>query len=268
MTQYEEVIRENMEEATNIFPETGEWSSYCFQRADELEEVNLPCHLHDDAWLSRYIVKTNEGPMLDTKAVLEYLKSSNSFNQRRHDYELTIVKWQIEWNLKGKARWVHDGKIDYDSLLDMEDCDLVFRQGVIDTLVAIGLSKDVVEEGLERFAYIWQEPVMLAAYRNQTMALRENCDDSIEDAVLGIDDEYLESWLKLRKYDYYHDHINAVQTYGVDVGSDLTEEEAKILREYLDFRLRVIKRRSKRYSHKVVQKLLVHPEVKDVLGTV
>ncbi len=107
--------------------------------------------------------------------------------------------------------------------------DLGVRKGVVDTLLKIGMNKDVIEEGLEKYANLWREHFMVSAFRNEYELFLSKFQ------VEPAEEEHRVKWLKMRKYEYYQRHKKSVDLYGV-VEPDMlmTKEEVLELKKYLD----------------------------------
>lgn len=168
--------------------------------------------------------------------VLSFISSSDLFKQKVHDYEQTIVKWQINFIKNGGENWICDENLGGDFCLMMSECDIAFRKGVVDTLVAMGLNKEVIEEGLEKNAEMWRnlfiekafltkyEPIMINFFRTEAF-----------EPLPKADLEHKRAWIKMRKYQYYCDHKKSVDLYGtVEPDMLLSGEELINLKSYLE----------------------------------
>lgn len=144
-------VDEILEKATlEFFPGEGIWYSCCFRKPDTLDMINLPCHLRDSDWLAKMLQKNQNLSNISYRKILKFVKSSAFFNKKRHDYELEIVKFQINWMRNGGDGFISDTKYGGDFCFFTPVCDLGFRKGVVDTLSEIGINRDVIEEGLEK----------------------------------------------------------------------------------------------------------------------
>lgn len=233
----------------NFFPTLGIWSSECFNKSSQLSMINLPCHLRDDLWLAKMLKHNQSLLFINTSVVLDYIKKSELFQEKRHEYELELVKWQIDWMINGGENWIIDGEDEIDFVMINPDCDLAFRKGVVDTLSKIGLDREVIEEGLEIFADMWRDGVMLRAFINEyeptsimaslfplynTTPLPKNL------PIVRLElskREHKENWLRLRKYEYYQRHKDSVDKYGiVEPDMLLSNEELAELKGYLEIK--------------------------------
>ena len=203
-----EEIREILnKEVENLFPKTGSWSNSCYQGE------GLQCKLRDNNYLSDWFKQKLEsnGIFISKQEVLSYILNSGTFARCRHDYELEIVKWQINWMKNGGDGWLMPKGYGEFDMLRNPDVDKIFRQGVVKTLRAINLNKDVIEEGLEKFADSWRETYMSIAFDHAygvpISFLRKT---KLEPPA----PEHKENWLKLRRYDYYVEHLYSVHHYG------------------------------------------------------
>ena len=222
---------EVLEKATMaFFPKNGVWYSHCFRRPCELEFGNLPCHLRDDVWLAKMLKKDQNLFYISNRRILNFVRTSQFFKEKRHEYELEIVKCQIIHMGSGGEGWICDDNYGGDLCLLTSVCDLGFRKGVVDTLSKIGMKKDVIEEGLEKFAYLWREELMNRAFRNEYEPVFFLSDLQVE----PTEEEHKEKWLKMRRYEYYQNHKEKVDLYGT-VSPDMlmTKEEAEEIKKYL-----------------------------------
>ncbi len=82
-------VNEVLEKATlNFFPKNGEWGHNCFQKSHELSMGNLPCHLRDNVWLARMLKKSQNLFYLRYIQILNFVRTSPFFQEKRHEYEL------------------------------------------------------------------------------------------------------------------------------------------------------------------------------------
>lgn len=221
-----------LEKATlEFFPKTGVWYSHCFQRPNELEMDNLPCHLRDDVWLAKMLKKDQNLFYISHSKILNFVKTSQFFQEKRHEYELEIVKWQIQWIAGHGKNWICDEEYGGDFVYLTSVVDLGVRKGVVDTLLKIGMNEDVIEEGIEKFADLWREYYMASAFRNEYEPVFYLSKVQIE----PTEEEHKQKWLKMRRYEYYQRHKKSVDLYGV-VSPDMlmTDEDVAELRTYLN----------------------------------
>jgi len=199
------------EEVKTLFPETGIWYSSCFKRPNEVSKMYLPCHLRDSSWLAKYFQETltDKKIYIPSRFVKEFVENSPEFAEARHNYELEIVKWQINWMRGGGEHWLIPEGFDDFSLLFSPDVDVMFRGGVVKTLRAIGMDKEVIEEGIEKNADLWRQVYMLSGFRHEFEPV-VYFKGSPENASA----EFKENWLALREYKYYCKHKESVDKYG------------------------------------------------------
>lgn len=214
----------------NFFPTTGRWSSACFRRPNEILQSNL----RNNKLLAKMILReANLAPEYYNR-VLDFINSSDLFKQKVHEYEQTIVKWQIEWIRGGGENWIIDESLGGDCCLIMPYCDIAFRKGVVDTLVAMGMNKEAIEEGLEKNADMWRNAYIESAFRIQYEPVTYHISRDYE-PLPKADLEHKQAWIKMRKYEYYCDHKKSVDLYGsVEPDMLLTGEELISLKSYLD----------------------------------
>ena len=221
----------------NFFPKDGHWHSNCFNKSNFVAEENLPCHLRNDKWLADLILKKYNLYYLGKGIIIEYIINSNNFNKLRHEYEQKIVSWQIDWMCNGGDNWIIDEKLGGDLYLFSTKCDYAFRKGVVDTLLAIGMNINAIEEGIEKNANKWRENHMTIAFRNlycvspYSLLPSGNEEKLLEEPS----QEHYEKWLKLRLYEYYIEHKDSVDKYGkVLPEMKMTEAEVIELKKWLE----------------------------------
>ena len=115
---------------------------------------------------------------MSTNKVLQFVKTSKFFKEKRHEYEQEIVKWQIDWMRSGGENWVIDEDYGGDFVFLTSVCDLGFRKGVVDTLSSIGMNIDAIEEGIEKNADRWRDSFMSSAFSNEYEPVFLNIDFS------------------------------------------------------------------------------------------
>lgn len=205
------------EEIETFFPKDGIWYSNCFSKPKEVGYGNMPCHLRDNKWLTSLMLQKLDLNNTYYDEVYAYLLSSNEFQEKRHEYELEIVKWQINFTPDGECLLMDEAH-GSDLWKKTEDCDKSFRWSVKHTLEAIGMNSDVIEEGLEKYSDLWRDTYMKLAFNN-----RYNPLTSIpyligrNDNLISLskpDEKHKEKWLELRKYEYYLEHKTSVDNYG------------------------------------------------------
>lgn len=169
------------------------------------------------------------------KKVLKFIKTSDFFNKKRHDYEQEIVKWQINYMKNDGENWICDPEYGGDFFIFNPFCDLGFRKGVVDTLSAIGMDLEVIEEGIEKNANLWREQYMKKAFRNEFEPIFDILDRENFKNLPPLEKEHQENWLKIRKYEYYKRHKNSVDKYGIiEPEMKLTKEEVQEINDYLE----------------------------------
>lgn len=236
-------INTELEKATlNFFPKEGGWSSNCFKRPSDLIMKNLPCHLRDEIWLAKMLKRNQNLFYISFDKILNFVKNSSFFEQKRHEYELEIVKWQIKYIENRGEGWIVDDEYGGDFVYMSSVCDLGVRKGVVDTLSKIGMSKDVIEEGLEKNSDLWRNYFMEKAFLNQyepiflnfgRYSTYQNYNKKIE--LPKSDPEHQANWLKMRKYEYYKRHKESVDKYGtLEPEMIMTDEEVEKLKIYLE----------------------------------
>ncbi len=198
----------------NFFPLTGFWDLEILDNKEELTEDNFACNLNNNYWLAQMFHKNEELFSIPFSEILNYVTNSTFFANHKHEYALKIVKWQIMWLMNGGSNYL---KIYSDSIvkafLNSSECDLYFRWWIIETLKQLDLPVEIIQEGLEKNAYLWRNQVMektfFNIYKYNTKELQMN----------------KEKWLCLRQYKYYQNNQEWVDKYGKKEGGMLIPQE-------------------------------------------
>lgn len=206
-----------------LFPKSGAWTSDKFAK----DENSLQAHLRNTEWLTKKMKELLPDVDLDTIRV--FVSGSEYFTRERANYEQRVVKWQIEWMVKGGENWLVKEEYGGDFIGFSPLCDIGFRKGIVDTLLAIGMDIDAIEEGIEKNASLWRDEYMKKAFMNKydpvDMQIRRS-----EIPYEHTTGEHLEKWLRLRRYQYYQVHKESVDAYGIQNNiMDITPEALREL---------------------------------------
>ena len=258
----EEIDKILNDEIKNFFPQNGLWISYCFQRPKDVYRGYLPCHLRDNEWMSKLLHKELKGKriLISQKAIKEFMDNSKEFKELRHNYELEIVRWQIQWIKGGGEGWCLPDGYDDSDIIYGPDVDKMFRDGVLLTLAEIGMNVEVVQEGIEKNADLWRSTYMRIAFEH-----------AYEPYVIfkgsppKADEEHKKNWLKAREYEYYRENQQSVDRYGKPTENmKMSEEEyielSKVLTEQNIRRKSQIKEWMENTEEKYPYKNLNFPE--------
>ncbi|MBQ9790760.1 MAG: hypothetical protein IJW24_04145 [Clostridia bacterium] len=219
------------EEIETFFPENGRWGSNCFRRSSELGFGNLPCHLRDNEWMSQLLEKQllRKGLSIPAPTIQQFMNKSDRFNELRHNYELEIVRWQINYMKNDGEGWLIPKGYDDFSIMVSPDAVDIFRGGVVRTLTAIGMDPEVVEEGIEKNADMFRERYISSGFSNQFEPVHYH-----RGSPAPADEEHRQNWLKAKRYEYYCKHKQSVDKYGTPHPDMLmTPEELKMLYDVL-----------------------------------
>lgn len=231
-SKFKKAIESLLDEvAADMFPSEGIWYSNCFSRPNEIEEINLPCHLRDENWMAELMIKKYKLNSIGKDIIVEYMTNSSFFKKIRHEYEQRIVLWQINWMYSGGENWICED----DLYIFSSRCDEIFRNGIVDTLSAIGIDSEAIEEGIEKNIDKWREKYLLSAFSNKFNPIRISFFDDSNDVLSEPNPEHYVKWRKLRLYDYYLAHKNSVDKYGCVLSEmQMNEEEISKLKEWLN----------------------------------
>ena len=203
------------EEIKHFFPDNGSWRSDCFDRPNKVCYSYLPCHLRDNTWMSKLLfnVLQDKGIYIPQPTIKSFMDKSENFANLRHEHELKIVKWQINWIIKGGENWIMPKGHDEISLLISEDIDKIHRSGVKLTLQRIGMDSEVIEEGLEKYADMWRPGSMRVGFLHLFRPIVFRYGYHTRTPKI-FDEEHMKNWIADREYKYYQEHKNSVDKYG------------------------------------------------------
>lgn len=216
------------EAARDMFSGDGGWMSDEYRRP----EYSLIGHLRDDIWLA---TKLKNYGLKDIffGTLLNYVKTSLVFKSLRDAYEQRVVIWQINWMINRGDGWLVSDEFGGDFIRFDENCDIGFRMGILNTLEAIGVNTEAIEQGIEENADLWRNHEMESAFRNTYSPILGFTDIKFED-MEPVSEEHKNAWMKLRLYEYYQAHKTSVDKYGIVTPEmKMSEEEVQVLREYL-----------------------------------
>lgn len=193
----------------------------------------LPFHTRDNLWLAKYTVQSVQPENTNIKFadVKAFVANSTAFDTARNQYELDLVKAQIQFlmdpkhmpnglmmlaSLEDQREWSRERK-------NKDTCEC-FRGDVVRAMRALGLNQHTTEVGLEINADLWRRQNMestfqwhyesIAAWHPTELRhlLAEHHMTRTELDQMGA--QYREIWLKLREYQYYYDHKAIIDELG------------------------------------------------------
>lgn len=217
-------IYDRLRSATyDLFPKTGSWSSDCFRQSED----SLIAHLRNTEWLAKKLSEALKD--VDPVTIRAFVRDSEFFREQRESYEQMIVRWQIEWMISGGENWIVKDEYGGDFIDFDPRCDIGFRQGILDTLLAIGMNREAIERGIEENANLWRDTYMMKAFRNKYDPIElftRRSDKPFE----HTSEKHLEKWLRFRRYQYYQDHKDSVDNYGTQKNAmDMNTEDVEAL---------------------------------------
>ena len=224
-------------------------------------EDYLPYHIHDDQWLTKFfmtLVKNSKryAPQITKQItpaqIQKFIETDPKFNAARQAYEIDLTRAQIKFMMTSNypnellMQPKYDQKCNayiiqpfYHPVLSRlkPDPDKTFRQGVITAMKKLNVSQPAIEAALERYADLWRDELMQAAYYNRYMT--QNPQD---ENFIRLKGWYLEAaaqnfkanWLKQRKDAYYREQENAVKQYGHPEALKLSDREAPTVNHIVD----------------------------------
>lgn len=209
------------EGALNFFPGTG---LRCpSNHTDVYDMVNLPYNLDDERWLAKMFQIDQKLADIPYEEVLSFVRNSDIFNEKKRQYERTIVRWQINYSL-----YSCDWNLNYLSNQNVKKfifspyCDVMYRDYIVSSMLKLKIPREIIEEELERDGDVWRDMYMKRAFWN-----------SVSDDISKK--QYLVNFLRLRRYEYYARYKDLVDKYGtISDGMEMSEAEAIAIAVYLD----------------------------------
>jgi len=219
-------IKEILKQATiDFFPETGIWTNDCFSNKKD----SLLRNLRNNYWLAIKLKEKCNLSSINLEDILVFVSESDYFNHQRHVYEQKVVKWQIEWMLNNGENWKTNNPDITDYVMFDENYDILFRRGILYTLMATGMEREAIEEGIEKNANLWRDKLMLMAFNNKYNPVW------LLSTIELASDIHKQNWLKKRTYEYYIEHKNSVHKYGeITEDMKLSPQDLFKLNCYLD----------------------------------
>ena len=224
----EETIAILTDEIESFFPQSGRWARSCYSRPTELTKSALPCHLTNTKWMAELMAKEllSKGKVVRVQDIENFLETSERFQELRHNYELEIVKWQIDYMRNDGEGYLLPKGHDEISFLTNPNIAELFRESVVRTLSAIGISRASIEEGLERNSAMWLESYLRRGFANAfepTFYYYGSPDPASE--------QFKKDWLKLKRHTYYTQHKKAVDLFN-DNAATMRFSQAEVARLY------------------------------------
>ena len=116
------------------------------------------------------------------------------------------------------------------SLLFGPDVDKIFRDGVVKTLLAIGIDKEAIEEGIERNAGLWRGSCMSQSFDHMYRPVVY-----LKGSPNPPEPTHKQNWIKLRLYEYYTEHKESVDKFSYPTPEMLmSETDIEVLRKELN----------------------------------
>lgn len=215
----------------------------------------LPFHTNDTEWLATYMQKAlsqllslkpnekNNKPVLpfcslaprnffyspyyeaipvSHRNVVKYIKYSPKFAEVLNDYEKNLTTAYI-------TNFGYENGYDFylsadkkRACLKSNQCDVLFRETVVDAMHSLGLKKDNVETSLETNAHLWRKPMMCRAFYNEKtlftldqFKLLEAGNPALYQDLMSKENRYLRTWIRLRENEYCKKHGKTMKRLGI-----------------------------------------------------
>lgn len=225
------------------------------ERPTDNDPEYLMCHLRDDIWLA-ITMQTTQNLDINLMDIIQFVRTSEIFNEARYDYEKKIIKQQLE-SMLYSDNYITTNDNYYKRAIKFDpNCDTIFKTCIINTLTTFGINIETIEEYLEQNS-IWKNIMMERAFKNTYEPISYTIEANPEKFKLA-EQEHKEKWLRLRMYEYYQNNKSSVDKYGI-ISDDmiLSTEELKELKVYLktkDLERRKIMNKTRKHNLKEVNK--------------
>ena len=175
---------------------------------ESLHKNNIVRHLRDEEFLTRLLLKFHEN--ITYTKIYNFVKTNQELHDLIDNYEQKVIKIYLLNFLKH----IDAEQYEFDILEEL------FRQSIINNLVALGINKISIERCLEENIDLWFNECVEKTYN-----AKFNYDETNEKSRL-----HKLYFYKMRKYEYYKKHQYIVILYGTITPEMLmTDEEVKEL---------------------------------------
>lgn len=193
----------------------------------------LPFHTRDDRWLAKYaaqIIKP-ENANIKFADLKDFVTKSAAFDTARNQYELDLVKAQIQFLMDPEHE--PNGLMKFTNLSDQREwsrqrenkdsCEC-FRLDVVRAMKVLGINQHTAEVGLETNADLWRRQKMENTFQSRYVGISYWHPDELNQLLAEhhmtraeldqMGAQYRDLWLKLREYRYYGDHQAIIDELG------------------------------------------------------
>lgn len=175
---------------------------------DSLHKNNIVRHLRDDEYITRLLLKFHEN--IPYTRIYEFVKTNQELHNLIEEYEQKVIKTYL-------LNFINYIEEEQYELNDLEE---LFRQSVINNLMALGINKISIEKCLEENIDLWFNECLEKTYN-----YKFNYDETNEESRL-----HKLYFYKMKKYIYYQRHQYVVILFGkITPEMLMTDEEAKQL---------------------------------------
>ncbi len=224
-----------------------------------LHARSLPFHTREDEWLALYLEQavaqifltereeeskrsTCEAyePILsiDQRSFLQYVKLSPKFEAMRTRYEHYLVKDYVDNWVKGQSYDFYYTEEEKKKFVQKTNYEDVFRESVIDAMVALGLPQKSIEEGLELSASIWLMPAICRGLMNESglhsdeFCALQKYEPAVAKELFNSEFKSMAAAARLREYKYYLKHREVIDRMGTATKNmKMSQEEASKLEQ-------------------------------------
>ena len=218
------ILKSKLDNCINdFFPSTGEWNISDIDGSNVLDENRFPFNLNNEEWLVAMLIKHIVKKDIDLgtddfytlvasglDAILSYVRESSKFAAKKHDYALKLVEHQIDYMIDPDSDWCGDKGTDYAMIFFSKYYYIDFRDCIVRSLDAIGIDKSIIEEGIEKNSDKWLDQALELTFYNIYTPITASMIFGSEEIPEYNDESHKESWIVLRKHEYYLEHKEVI----------------------------------------------------------
>ncbi len=208
----------------------NKWVDKTLQKINKKAQKNYPSYieLENDNQTVNLTKRANLGN-INPESIKRFVETDQEFDEARNDYEVDLVRAQIKHMMdstepngllfKDKfditSETISQATVYHPAITRFKpDADLYFYNGVMVAMHKLGISKHSAQVGLEKYAPLWRDELMLDAYFNrynqyttEPVSPKETTAVKLEKwHIDAVNQNFKGLWLRNREYEYYQAH--------------------------------------------------------------
>ena len=141
--------------------------------------------------------------------LINYVKTSPKLAEKIDEYERNVTAGYINNLICANGHNFHMTSEGKEKLMNSTNCDINFRDNVIEAISSLGMHKENIEDSLELNAKVWRKPMMRRAFYNEKSLFSKEQIQLLRDGnpvlfknYIDKENEYMMSWIRLREHEY------------------------------------------------------------------